>query len=561
MSHCSTMGESENVADNGSTWTSWGATQPTLARSARTMLGDLLGPLATQRPATVSQATLPPTRLPAEVRDQLLAALGESGVVDDDASRARHAGGQSYSDLIRRRRGDASEAPDAILLPSSAAQIAEVLRVCSESRVAVVPWGGGTSVVGGLARVDGGCVAVVALDLSRLDRLLSVDHVSRTTTFEPGIRTPAAEAALAAHGLSLGHVPQSFERASLGGYVVTRSSGQVSSGRGRIDDMVLGVRMTTPRGELVMQPMPGSAAGPDLKRLVLGSEGTLGVVTEVTLRVRPIPAVTRYEGWVARSWEDGSKILRTLGQDGPKPDVLRLSDADETRISLALSGTAGAKKRAMDAWLKLRGVEAGCLVIVGFEGSADDVRHRRRGTRKVLRAAKAVPLGAAAGRSWEHNRFAGPYLRDTLLDEGVLAETLETATTWSQLPGLYQGVRDALTKSLTRAGRPPLVGCHISHVYPAGASLYFTVLAAARPGEEVEQWAAAKQASNAAIVEAHGTVSHHHAVGTAHRDAVAADLGGSDLVGVAALRAVKECLDPAGILNPGKLLPDLAPPA
>jgi alkyldihydroxyacetonephosphate synthase len=301
--------------------------------------------------------------------------------------------------------------------------------------------------------------------------------------------------------------------------------------------------------------MPGSAAGPDLRRLVLGSEGTLGVVTEVTLRVRPVPATTRYEGWVARSWEDGTRILRTLAQDGPKPDVVRLSDPDETAISLALSGTTGAKKRAMDGWLKVRGVADGCLVVVGFEGNAADVRHRRRGMRKVLRGAKAVPLGTAAGKSWEHNRFSGPYLRDTLLDEGVLAETLETATTWSQLPGLYQGVRDALVGALTREGRPPLVGCHISHVYPAGASLYFTVLAAARSGEELEQWATAKAAANAAIVEAHGTVSHHHAVGTAHREVVTNDLGGPDLVGVAALRAVKDCLDPACILNPGKLLP------
>jgi alkyldihydroxyacetonephosphate synthase len=563
MSHCSTM-ESKSAepeplrqtnADNNSSWTSWGGTRPALGRSTRTMLGKLLGPLTPQQPSVIEDARVASSRLPTAIRDELVASLGETSVLDDDATRARHAGGQSYSDLVRRRRGDASDAPDAVVLPSSAEQVADVLRICSAGRVALVPWGGGTSVVGGLSAIADDCHAVIALDLSRLDRLLSVDHVSRTATFEPGIRTPAAEAALAAHGLSLGHVPQSYERASLGGYVVTRSSGQSSSGRGRIDDMVLGLRMATPTGELVLPAMPGSAAGPDLRRLVLGSEGTLGVVTELTLRVRPTPATTRYEGWVARSWEDGERILRTLGQDGPKPDVLRLSDADETRISLALSGTAGAKKRAMDSWLKVRGVTDGCLLIVGFEGSAADVRHRRSGTRKVLRAAKAVPLGAAAGSSWEHNRFSGPYLRDTLLDEGVLAETLETATTWSQLQGLYEGVRDALTGALSRDGRPPLIGCHISHVYPAGASLYFTVLAAARSGEELEQWAVAKAAANAAIVATHGTVTHHHAVGTAHRNSVTTDLGGDQLVGIAALRAVKEALDPARILNPGKLLP------
>ncbi len=541
--------------DNDASWTSWGATRPELSRAARALLAGALGALTPQQATPIERAQVGPSRLPADARDALAAAVGEASVRDDATARAEHAGGQSYSDLIRRRRGDTSEAPDAIVVPGSAAEVAEVLRVCSEHRVAVVPWGGGTSVVGGLSPLAGGCAAVVAVDLGRLDRLLSVDHVSRTATFEPGIRTPAAEAALAAHGLSLGHIPQSFERASLGGYVVTRSSGQVSSGRGRIDDMVLGVRMATPRGELVLNPMPGSAAGPDLRRLVLGSEGTLGIVTELTVRVRPVPATTHYEAWAAPSWEVGTRIMRRLAQDGPKPDVLRLSDEDETRVSLAMSGTAGAKKRAMDAWLRLRGIRGGCLVVLGYEGSASDVRYRRRGARRVLRAEHAAPLGASAGRSWEHNRFSGAYLRDTLLDEGVLAETLETATTWSQLPGLYDGVRGALTTSLSRDGRAPLVGCHVSHVYPAGASLYFTVLAAADTGQEIEQWAAAKQAANDAIVACGGTVTHHHAVGTAHRDVVTTDLGGEQQVGVAALRAVKDALDPAGILNPGKLLP------
>jgi len=519
------------------------------------MLSNSLGPLSPQRPVAIEAVAVAPSRLPAVVRTDLVAALGADAVRDDDISRARRAGGQSYSDLIRRRRGDTSDAPDAVLLPATTEAVTEVLRICSEAKVAVITWGGGTSVVGGLEAIAGDCVAVVALDLSRLDRLKSVDHLSRTATFEPGIRTPAAEAALAAHGLSLGHVPQSFERASLGGYVVTRSSGQASSGRGRIDDMVLGLRLATPIGELDLPTMPGSAAGPDLRRLVLGSEGTLGIVTEVTLRVRPTPEVTRYEAWAADGWETGQRLMRRLAQDGPKPDVLRLSDADETAVSLAMSGTTGLKKRAMDTWLRTRGITTPCLVILGFEGSRADVRHRRREVRRIVRSESAAPLGAGAGNSWAHNRFSGAYLRDTLLDTGVLAETLETATTWSQLGGLYDGVRTALQDTLTRNGKAPLVGCHISHVYPAGASLYFTVLAAAETGAELEQWAAAKHAANAAIVAAHGTASHHHAVGTAHRDVVLADLGGDGQVGVTALRAVKNALDPAGILNPGKLLP------
>jgi alkyldihydroxyacetonephosphate synthase len=541
--------------DNNASWTSWGAERPPLAATAKAFLADALGETAPQQAATVEQAAVPPSRLSKAVRRKLSGVLGEDGIRDDDRGRAEHAGGQSYTDLIRRRRGEASEAPDAVLLPASAETIAGILSICEAAGIAVVPWGGGTSVVGGLSPLTGGHKAVVALDLSRLDGLVAVDRLSLTATFQAGIRTPAAEKLLAAEGLTLGHVPQSFERASLGGYVVTRSAGQASSGYGRFDDLVVGCRMTTPRGELVLAPVPGSAAGPDLRRLVMGSEGTLGIVTEVTVRVRPLPALRRYEGWIARSWADGVRIMRRLAQEGAKPDIARLSDPGETRASLAMSGTEGLKKRGLDTWLRLHGVSEGCMVITGFEGTASDVRHRRREVRRILRTERAVPLGASAGNSWLHNRFSGAYLRDTLLDAGVLVETLETAATWSRLDGLYSGVRTALSDALSGGGRTPLVGCHISHLYPTGASLYFTVLAAAEPGAEIEQWMAAKHAANAAIVAAGGTASHHHAVGTAHREIVGPDLGGADGVGIEALRAVKAQLDPAGILNPGKLLP------
>ncbi|MDQ1706659.1 MAG: alkyldihydroxyacetonephosphate synthase [Frankiaceae bacterium] len=514
----------------------------------RALLRDELGRTSPSTAVPVERARLSPSALPAAARDRLVQALGEDAVRVDDEVRATHAGGQSYAEIIRRRRGDAGEAPDAVLLPADAGQVAAVLRICTEERVAVVPWGGGTSVVGGLAAERGDHSSLVALDLSRLDQLLTVDEVSLLATFQPGIRTPAAEAALAAYGLTLGHVPQSFERASLGGYVVTRSAGQASTGRGRIDDLVVGLRMQTPVGELALPALPGSAAGPDLRRLVLGSEGTLGVVTEVTLRVRRLPAVRRYEGWMVPSWEDGQAVLRRLAQDGPHPDIARLSDRDETRVSLAMSSSGRLLRRALATYLRVRGVGNGCLVITGYEGGKDDVAHRRRAVRKMLRRAGGVPLGAAAGRAWEHGRFAGPSLRDALLDAGVLAETLETAATWTDLPRLYAGVRAALHASLGRA----LVGCHVSHLYPTGASLYFTALAAADAGGELEQWAAAKKSANDAIVAAGGTITHHHAVGTAHRDHVANELGA---VGIDALRAVKQRLDPAGILNPGKLLP------
>ena len=530
-------------------WTSWSESAPELPTAARDVLTRELGAL---NPATVirlEDVKPPPSRLPQQVRDRLVGSLDRDAVRDDDETRARHTGGQSYVDLVRRRTGDAAAAPDAVVAPADANAVARVLAICAQERVAVVPWGGGTSVVGGLDAERNGFEAVIALDLSRLDALLHVDPVSRLATFQPGIRTPAAEAALAEHGLTLGHVPQSYERASLGGYVVTRSAGQASTGVGRIDDLVAGLRMATPTGELVLEPVAGSAAGPDLRRLVLGSEGTIGVVTEVTLRVRPIPETRHYEGWMLPDWTTGVDVVRLLIQTGPHPDITRLSDPQETAISLQMSRAGRLTRVALSSYLRVRGVSNGCLLITGYEGGDRDVRHRRDAVRDMLREAGGVSLGAAAGRSWEHNRFAAPALRDTLLDTGVLAETLETAATWSRLPDLYAGVREALTSTLGRA----VVGCHVSHLYPTGASLYFTVLAAADSTDTTAQWTRAKAAANAAIVAAGGTISHHHAVGTAHRSHVTPDLGGE--VGVRALRAVKRELDPVGIMNPGKLLP------
>src|SRR3954463_13706756 len=531
-----------------STWTTWAGEQPRLGGSTLAMLQGLLGPLTPADPAAIESAVVRPSALPDTTVVRLREVLGSGGGLPPDPSRAEHSGGQAYADIVRRRRGDTSAAPDAVLLPEDADAVQRALEVCSAERITVVPWGGGTSVVGGFDALRGDGVALVALDLRRLDGLLEVDAESRIATFQPGIRTPAAEAALAEHGFTLGHVPQSYERASLGGYVVTRSAGQASSGYGRIDDLVVGLRLATPMGELVLPSMPGSAAGPDLRRLVLGSEGTLGVVTEVTLRVRAAPATKHYEGWMVPSWDRGLEALRTLAQRRDHPDITRLSDPDETQISLALSGSGGLTRRLLSTYLRRRGVAGGCLGGVGFEGNDDDVRHRRRATRRVLRSAGGVSLGKRAGRSWEHGRFRGPRLRDAMLDAGVLAETLETANTWRGLPETYDAVRRALQASLGKA----VVGCHVSHLYETGASLYFTVLAAADQRREIEQWNAAKLAANDAIVRTGATITHHHAVGTAHRDHVSAELGD---VGVAALRAVKRQLDPAGILNPGKLLP------
>ncbi len=503
-------------------------------------------------PAPLDQVRVSDPALPDGARDRLAAVVGPEHVRDDLEARVVHAAGKSYPDLVRQRAGDCEHAPDAVVYPADHEQVVAVLAACTEAQVAVVPFGGGTSVVGGVEPLRGEFPAVVTLDLRRLDRVTGVDRRSLTATLEPGLRGPAAEAQLNAQGLTLGHFPQSYEYATIGGYVATRSAGQASTGYGRIDELVLGLRCAAPAGDLDFPPHPASAAGPDLRELIVGSEGTLGVITLADFNVRPAPASKRYEGWFFRDFAEGVEAFRALEQEDAAPDVARLSDEQETRLSLALAGRDGLKARAGAAYLRLRGYEGGCLAILGWEGTEDDVARRCAHTEAMARRSGGLPLGRSPGESWAAGRFAGPYLRDDLLSLGVMVETLETATSWTRLPDLHAAVGDALREALGARGTPPLVMCHVSHLYPSGASLYFTFLARQEEGAELDQWAAAKRAAGDAIVAQGATITHHHAIGRDHLPWMEAEDGP---LGLAALRAVKRELDPAGIMNPGKLLP------
>jgi alkyldihydroxyacetonephosphate synthase len=514
-----------------STFAHWGDPSDAVAlpESVRRLLGAALKPRAD---------AAPPKPQPATLTGEHLAAMRRvcSEVDDGDAARLGHAAGMSTVDLLALRAGDVTTAPDAVLRPAGHDEVLAVLRAASEHRIAVVPFGGGTSVVGGLRAARAGFAGVVALDLTRLDRLVGIDATSRTATFQPGVRGPRAEELLAGHGFTLGHHPQSFHYATLGGFAATRSSGQASAGYGRFDQLVLALRAATPRGTLVAGRAPQSAAGPDLRQMLLGSEGAFGVITELTVQVRPVPATRRYAGWAFPSFADGCRAVRALAQDGPVPTVVRLSDEMETATNAAVDP-------AMDG--------RGAVAVVGFEGTAGDVSAREAGAGERLRAAGGTPLGEGPGVAWLAGRYRGPYLRDALLDEGALVETLETATFWHRLPQTYSAVRAALVDTLTGLGTPPIVMCHVSHVYPAGASLYFTVVAG-QAEDPVTQWRTAKAAASDAIVATGATISHHHGVGTDHLAWYAEEIGP---VGVAVLRAVKDAVDPAGILNPGILLP------
>jgi alkyldihydroxyacetonephosphate synthase len=537
-------------------WWGWGEDghEVSFPGPAQALLRDELGADLSVRHEHVAleEVRLPEPRLPGRARARLEAAVRASNLVDDRGARVRHAAGRSYPDLVRLRSGDASHAPDVVVAPGSVEEVRAVLEACSEARVAVVPFGGGTSVVGGVEPFSDGFDGAVALDLHRLDRVVDFDRASLTATLEAGLLGPEAERRLGEQGVTLGHFPQSFEYSTVGGWVATRSAGQASSGYGRIDELVEGVRLLAPAGEVRSRPMPASAAGPDLRELVVGSEGVLGVICDATLRVRPVPEVRRYEGWSFRSFAEGRDAFRVMEQADAAPDVARLSDEAETRLAFAFAaGGGGAAQKARRAYVRMRGHEGGCIAIAGFEGEEEDVEQRRLRAGALLRAGGGVRLGRRPGEAWLRTRYAGPYLRDELLDRGLLIDTLETATCWSGLEALYEAVREALRRSLSDAGTPPLVMCHVSHLYRSGASLYFTFLAR-QTDAPLEQWRAAKSAASEAIVANGGTITHHHAVGRDHSEWMRAEVGE---MGLALIRAAKERLDPAGIMNPGKLLP------
>ncbi|HET6154491.1 MAG TPA: FAD-binding oxidoreductase [Marmoricola sp.] len=517
-------------------WSRWG--DPTqagpLAESAFTLVDSFIGTRDT--PAVAEADVVLSAPLDDTLVAELAAIVGAEHVLTDHETRLHRTRGKSTPDLLKLRAGDGSDSPDAVVRPADHGQVVGVMDWCVRRHVALVPFGGGTSVVGGLAAQRDGFAGVVSLDLIRFDKLVEVDHTSMTAILEPGLRGPQAEALLQAEGVTLGHYPQSFEYASIGGFAVTRSSGQSSAGYGRFDSLVVGLTVATPQGTLELGSSPSNAAGPDLRELVMGSEGTFGVVTAVKARVRPIPVAKAFESWRFETFVDGAAAMRTLVQAGILPTVLRLSDENETAINLAKPADVGGE------------TAGGCLMITGYEGTAASVEAKRAAVSALLVGLGGASLGTEGGRAWAEGRFHGPYLRDSLLDVGVLVETMETVTFWSNLDHVYTSVKDAVTASL---GDGSLVLCHISHVYETGASLYFTVAAKAED-DALSQWLAAKAAVSAAMVHNGASITHHHAVGRDHKPWLAEEIGP---VGVQILRAVKAELDPTGVLNPGVLIP------
>lgn len=485
------------------------------------------------------------------------AALPDLGVELSVAARARlaHARGRGFTDLLRLRTATLPRLPDAVVFASGERDVASVLDAAAREQLTVIPWGGGTSVTGGVNAPTEGAATIV-LDLARLSGLRALDATSGLATFGAGTTGPAIEAALAPHGLTLGHFPQSFELSTLGGWIVTRSSGQESLAYGGIERMVAGVQVVAPAGRLTLPATPASAAGPDLRQLILGSEGRLGVVTEATVRTVSIAAARRAEGALLPSFDHGLEAVRELVRRQVPLAMVRLSDAAETEIALAVGIGGGLKGLVSRGYLRLRGLAtASCLLLFAAHGSERQVAATAARTRRDLKRQGAVKLGEAPARGWLRDRFRHPYLRDALLDVGLATDTLETAAPWSVLPRLYQAVRAAL-EIADHGEQPPPVLCHLSHPYVDGASLYFTWFFRldADIDQTIVRWAAAKRRATEAILESGGTLSHHHGVGAWHAPYLPREIGP---LGRGVLDAVAKHLDPCGVLNPHVLVADL----
>jgi alkyldihydroxyacetonephosphate synthase len=475
-------------------------------------------------------APLPPSvllgRLPGSLR-----ALASDAPVD----RARHGLGRGYRDLVRGVRGQVDCPADVVVRPRTEQDVADVLDWATAEQVPVVPFGGGTSVVGGVEPRD--LPPSVSLDLGALAGLLEVDATSRLVHLAAGTAGPAAEDALRPHGLTLRFYPQSFERSTVGGWVATRAAGHFSARLQHVDDLTASVRAVTPSGAWESRRLPGSGAGPSPDRLLLGSEGTLGVVTSAWLRAQPRPAHRWAATLAAPTFETGAEAVRALVQAGLAPATCRLVDAGEA----ALTGTLSTGEAALVLGLESLALPLEAEAALGLQVCQD----------AGLRVVEAGARGAA-GEAWRSTFVRAPYLRESLVLLGVLVETFETAVPWSGLPALVAGVRDRVGAAVREVCGGGTVTCRLTHVYPDGAAPYFTVLAPARRGSEVAQWDEVKAAATAALLDAGGTVTHHHAVGRDHRPGY--DRQRPDVF-ARALAAAKRELDPAGVLNPGVLLP------
>jgi alkyldihydroxyacetonephosphate synthase len=513
------------------------------AAGAREHLG--FPPADVERPVALDDLELRPPRI--EPPDSLAHICAS-----DRYDRVTHAYGKAYRDIVRGFRGHFDNPPDVVSRPVDEADVERVLAWCEEAGAAAIPFGGGTSVVGGVEPPPDR--PAVSVDLGALDRVLEVDETSRAARIQAGVLGPALEEQLREHGYTLRHFPQSFEYSTLGGWIATRAGGHFATLYTHIDDLVESVRAVTPRGLWESRRLPGSGAGPSPDRMLIGSEGILGVITEAWMRLQDAPTFRESAGVTFASFDSGAQAVRALSQSGLHPSNCRLLDGDEAAVTGALPPEGDGRPTLLVLGFESADHELGPWMKRALELCED--HGGRPGERRGSGGAGPTDAGSAGSGSargsaegaWRDTFLQAPYLRDTLIAAGVFAETFETAVTWDRLADFVGTVKERAREAL---GGDGIVTCRLTHVYPDGAAPYFTALAPARRGAELSQWDEVKTAISEVILAGGGTITHHHAVGRDHRPWY--DQQRPDPFAVA-LRAAKAAVDPAGILNPGVLI-------
>jgi alkyldihydroxyacetonephosphate synthase len=484
-------------------------------------------------------------------------------ICDSRHERLVHAYGKGLRDLIRMRRGMAEGAPDLVLYPENEHEVLSTIRAAAHHDVAIIPFGGGSNIAGCLERTEARRM-VVSLDMRRMRRVLAVDTESGTARIEAGVFGPDLEEQLKGYGLTLGHFPDSFLHSTLGGWIATRSAGMQSDKYGKIEDMVIALRMVTPAGILATRIVPKSSNGIDVNHLCIGSEGTLGVITEATMQVHPRPELRRTHGYLFRDFEAGIEAMHQCVRKECVPSMMRLNDPDKTALSMAFkppsSQLSQAASKVVKGYLRVKGFDfaRACLMLTTFEGNKADVSRQHSQVSAIYRRFGAVDLGPSSGKSFESTKYDFPHIRDFLLDRGISSDVSETATVWSNLVPLYRATTTALRAAFLDGENrvKPWVGCHISHTYHSGASLYLTFACRQQRGRELQQYLHAKRAVQQSFIDHGATLSHHHAVGTEHLPWLIDDISP---VGVMAVAAIKGGLDPGNVMNPGRLRPSTAP--
>lgn len=526
-------------------WNGWGEEQVSypLPEMAARFLAEQVGEGRPPQDATLAEVVqqVPPSRLPPH---PLISA--------DPGSRVLHARGQSLPDWIALRGGRVEAFPDAVAYPTHDEQVQELIRYASEVGARLIPYGGGTSVVGHI-NPPRSSDPILTVDLRGLNRLRHFDPLAQLATFGAGVTGPKLETQLRALGYTLGHFPQSFEYSTLGGWVATRSSGQQSLRYGRIEELFAGGTLYSPRGAWHLPSFPASAAGPDLRQMLLGSEGRMGIITEATIRVRPLPEQEAFHALFFPDWASGMAAVRAMVQARLPLSMMRLSTPHETTSSLALSGHPHLVG-ILERYLGLRGVgEEKSMAILGLTGRAASLKAIQSEALALARQHGGVSMGTPLGSQWKKNRFRAPYLRNTLWEMGYAVDTLESATTWERVEETIQVVEGALRGALHHWGERAHVFTHLSHLYPSGSSLYTTYLfrLAPTPEESLARWHALKGAASQALMAQGATISHQHGVGRDHSAYLEAEKGA---LGLAAMQALFQTFDPQGMMAPGVLL-------